>query len=148
TARRLQAKYGYNPAMLRLPQWCEPLVPNLYHENYRFSGMYNTVRHKEYTPTCQPLPDFGNVFTLFSMTYDRGAKLLGMITERLGDAAFMDFMRIVYAKYQFRVIRVADFQRELEQYTGRSWKEFFDQWFFAKGMSDWAVEKVKVVDTC
>jgi hypothetical protein len=146
TARRLQAKYGFNPAMLRLPHWAESAVPNLYHENYRFCGMYNTVRHKEYTATCQPLPDFGNVFTLFSMTYDRGAKLLGTITDRLGDAAFMDFMRIVYAKYQFRIIRVADFQRELEQYTGRSWKEFFDQWFFAKGMSDWAVEDVTVSD--
>ena len=27
-------------------------------------------------------------------------------------------MRVVYAKYQYRILRVADFQRELEAYTG------------------------------
>jgi hypothetical protein len=147
TARRLQAKYGFNAPMLNIPHWLEACVPNLYHENYRFSGMYNTIAHKEDTPTIQPLPLFGNVFTLFSMTYDRGAKLLGMIADRLGDAAFMDFMRLVYCKYQFRIIRVTDFQHELEQYTGRSWDEFFGQWFYGKGMSDWAVEDVKLRHT-
>ena len=75
------------------------------------------------------------------MTYDRGSKIVGMIEERLGEAAFLDFMRHVYGKYQFRILRVADFQRELEAYTGQSWEEFFQHWLYGTGVCDWAVEK-------
>jgi hypothetical protein len=67
-----------------------------------------------------------------------------MIEDRLGEAAFHDFMRQVYAHYQFRIIRVADFQCELESYTGRSWNEFFHHWLYGAGMTDWCVEKVKI----
>jgi hypothetical protein len=143
TAKRLQAKYGKNAAWIQYPKglgW----LPNIHHEDYRFSGMYGTLARAEATPTVQPLPAFGNLVTLFSMTYDRGAKILGMIEARIGEGAFYDFMKIVYAKYQFRVLRVADFQRELEAYTGRSWAEFFANWFYGVGMTDWCVEQVEI----
>ena len=39
---------------------------------------------------------------------------------------------------------MADFQRELEAYTGRSWQAFFDNWLYGKGMTDWSVEKVQI----
>jgi len=69
---------------------------------------------------------------------------VGMIADRLGEDGFFDFMRIVYAKYQYRILRVADFQRELEAYTGRSWQTFFDEWLYGKGMTDWSVDKVQL----
>jgi hypothetical protein len=50
----------------------------------------------------------------------------------------------VYARYQFRILRVADFQRELEAYTGQSWQLFFERWLYGAGMTDWAVEQVKI----
>jgi peptidase M1-like protein/surface antigen Omp85-like protein len=144
-AKRIQAKYGKNAPMIRLPhgfQW----MPNVHHEDFRFNGMYGTLARHEETKTVQPLPDFGNIVTLFSMTYERGAKIFGMIEERIGEEAFYDFMKLVYNKYQFRVLRVADYQRELEAYTGRSWDEFFRCWLYGVGMSDWAVESVKITD--
>src|SRR5262249_50480490 len=52
--------------------------------------------------------------------------------------------RVVYTKYQFRILRVADFQRELEEYTGRSWAEFFNNWLYGSGGCDWAVDRVEV----
>jgi hypothetical protein len=143
TAKRMQLKYGRNAPFLHYPhgfQW----LPNIHHEDYRFNGMYGTLARKEETKTVQPLPDFGNVVTLFSMTYDRGGKIFGMIEERIGEEAFYDFMKLVYSKYQFRILRVADYQRELEAYTGRSWNEFFRNWLYGVGMTDWAVEKVEV----
>ena len=75
------------------------------------------------------------------MTYDRGSQIVGMIEERLGEAAFLDFMRSVYEKYDFRILHVADFQRELEEYTGRSWDEFFQHWLYGTGMTDWCRAK-------
>ncbi len=145
TAVRLREKYGPN-----FPLMCYPKGfgwgPNINHEDYRFNGLYGTFARKEETPTIQPLPRFGHLITLFSMTYDRGAKILAMIEERVGQAAFFDFMKLVYSKYQFQVLRVCDFQRELEAYTGRSWEEFFQKWLYGVGSSDWAVEAVEIKD--
>src|SRR5262249_10730974 len=89
---------------------------------------------------------FGQVVNLFSMTYDKGSKVVGMIEDRLGEAAFFDFMHTIYDKYYFQVLRVADFEKELEAYTGHSWEPFFQDWLYGKGISDWAVAKVTVGD--
>lgn len=143
TARRLRMKYGRNAPWIRYPKGLRWL-PNVHHDTYLFNSMYGTLGRGEATATVQPLPEFGNIVTLFSMTYDRGAKILGMIEEQTGEAAFYDFMRIIYSKYQFRILRVADFQRELEEYTGRSWKDFFDKWLYDAGMADWAIDDVDI----
>jgi hypothetical protein len=106
--------------------------------------MVGSLARGEATPTVQDMPRFKNLVRLMAMTYDRGGKIVGMIEDRLGEDGFFDFMRLVYAKYQYRILRVADFQRELEAYTGRSWRVFFDNWLYGKGMTDWCVEKVRV----
>ncbi|MER3415137.1 MAG: aminopeptidase [Gemmataceae bacterium] len=143
TARRMKAKYGDNPQLIRYPpgfHW----LPNIRLDDYRFAGMYGTIRRGELTATVQPLPGFGNIVTLFSMTYDRGSLILRMIEARVGPEAFAEFMRTIYRKYRFRILRVADFQRELEAYTGQSWQAFFDQWLYGPGMSDWSIEEVDI----
>ena len=86
------------------------------------------------------MEEFGHVVNLFSRAYDRGSKVVGMIEDRLGETATFDFIRLVYRKYYFRILRVADFQRELEEYTGQSWDEFFQHWVYGKGLTDWKVE--------
>ena len=53
-------------------------------------------------------------------------------------------MRMIYGKYHFRILRVADFQRELEAYTGHSWEEFFKHWLYGNGMTDWASKTVEI----
>jgi aminopeptidase N len=70
--------------------------------------------------------------------------VFGMIEDRLGEAAFLDFMHVVQSHYRFKVMRVADFQRELEAYTGQSWDDFFKQWVYGAGLVDWSVESVKM----
>jgi hypothetical protein len=142
TAKVLQKKWGYNSKLLQYPVG-QGWLPNVKHEDYRFYGLYGTLARHEETPTIQEMEKFGNVVTLFSMTYDRGAKIFGMIEERIGEDALFDFMRILYSKYQFRILRVADFQKELEAYTGRSWEEFFQHWFYGVGGSDWSVASVE-----
>ena len=41
----------------------------------------------------------GTSFSLFTGAYDRGSKVFGMIEDRLGEAAFLDFIRGIVAKY-------------------------------------------------
>jgi hypothetical protein len=141
--RLLNRKYGKNNDLLELPRGLRWL-PNIGRETYRSYGLYGTIGRGEQTATVQPMSEFGHLVNLFSICYDKGSRVVGMIEERLGEAAFLDFMRTVYARYQYRVLRVADFQRELEAYTGQSWEEFFQNWLYGKGLSDWSVERVSV----
>lgn len=92
------------------------------------------------------MPKFGHLANLSAYAYDRGSKIVGMIEERLGETAFLDFMRTVYQKYHYRILRVADFQRELEAYSGRSWDDFFRHWLYGTGMCDWSVAGVTLDD--
>ena len=145
--RLLDIKHGKNNQMLTLPKGLEWL-PNIDRETYRYYGLYGTLGRNEQCPTVQDMPNFKHVITLFSMCYDRGSKVMGMIENRLGEIAFLDFMRRIYHRYYFRVIRVADFQRELEEYTGQSWQEFFQHWLYSADMTDWSIEKVRIDELC
>jgi hypothetical protein len=141
THKLTDQKRGKNNPLLQYPAGLEWL-PNIHREDYRAYSMYGTFGRGENGPVVQPMTGFGHVVNLFSLCYDKGARIVGMIEERLGEAAFMDFMRLVYNRYQYRIIRVADYQRELEAYTGYSWHEFFRDWIYGRGLSDWSVEKV------
>jgi hypothetical protein len=141
--RLMDEKFGKNNAMMNYPNglgW----LPNIRREDYRIYSMYGCIGRGENCPAVQEMDKFGHVVNLFSMCYDKGARIVGMIEDRLGPVAFRDFMRVVFQKYQFRILRVADFQRELEAYTGHSWDQFFKDWLYGKGLSDWAVESVEV----
>ncbi|MBX9626638.1 MAG: BamA/TamA family outer membrane protein, partial [Gemmataceae bacterium] len=145
THRLLDKKYGKNNAFLDWPQglgW----MPNIRRENYRHGGMYQAVRNGQMHPAAQDLPRYGHLFGLFTGAYDRGSKVWGMVEDRLGEAAFLDFTRSLIGKYGWRVLSAADLRRDLEEYTGRDWGEFFDRWVYGKGMTDWAVERVEVRD--
>jgi hypothetical protein len=138
----MDKKHGKN-ALIEFPRWLEWL-PNIERENYRYVGLYGTIGRGTTGPTVQAMPSYGHLVNLLSMCYDRGSKVVGMIADRLGEDAFFDFMRGVYTRYQFRILRVADYQRELEAYTGASWDEFFRRWLYGAGMSDWSVDKVTI----
>jgi hypothetical protein len=144
--RVLNAKVGKNNRLLTFPAGLEWL-PNIKRENYRFYGLYGTLGRGEAGPVVQDMPKFDHIVNLFSMCYDKGSKIVGMIEDRLGEGAFLDFMRLIYCRYQFRILRVADFQHELEAYTGQSWEEFFQRWLYGGGFTDWCVEKVTVRET-
>jgi hypothetical protein len=141
--RLLNQKLGRNNNMLEFPSGLEWL-PNIKREDYRNSGMYSTYAKGEATPIVQPMEKFGHLANLFNMIYDKGGRIVGMLEERLGEAAFLDFMRGVVKKYSFRILRVEDFRCELEKYTGHTWEQFFEDWLYGKGLSDWSVTKVTV----
>ncbi|MDB5309732.1 MAG: Peptidase family [Gemmataceae bacterium] len=143
THRMLDRKRGKNNPLFEWPREASWL-PNVHREDYRYGSMYLAIRNNQMQPAAQDLPRYGHVFGLFTGAYDRGSKVFGMIEDRLGEAAFLDFTRQTVAKYSWRVLRAADLRRELELYTGRDWAEFFDRWVYGKGMTDWAVEDVTV----
>ncbi len=141
--RLMDERLGKDCNLMTYPTGLEWL-PNIRKQDYRSYGLYGTIGRGENGPVLRNMEDFGHLVNLFSMCYDKGSRIVGMIEDRLGPTAFLDFMRVVYARYQFRILRVADFRRELEAYTGYSWQEFFDNWLSGPGLTDWAVDKVAV----
>jgi Peptidase family M1 domain len=141
--RYISLKHGKNNSMLRFPSGLEWL-PNIRRQDYRNYGLLGTLGRGENGPVVRELPRFGHIVNLFSMCYDKGSRIVGMIEERLGETAFLDLCRTVHGRYRYRILRVADFQRELETYTGQSWEKFFQDWLHGPGLSDWCVEKVSV----
>lgn len=144
--RLMNGKWGKNNTMLNYPKgftW----MPNISRENYRWSGWYSAVQRGESSPAVQPIDSYRHIYDLFAGAYDRGSRIWMMIEERLGEAAFFDFTRTLARKYAYRILRSADLQRELEAYTGRSWDEFFKEWVYGSGVTDWKVESVKMEKT-
>jgi Peptidase family M1 domain len=138
---------GKNNIFLRYPKdlaW----LPNIRREDYRFSTFYNTLGRGDLMPPNQEMTLYRHVGNLFAAAYDRGGKVVGMIEDRLGEAAFFDFMHRIYERYYFRILLLEDFQRELIAYMGEGsapmWNEFFQHWLRGAGMTDWSVESVRV----
>lgn len=143
THRLLDQKRGKDNAFMEWPAGLKWL-PNINRENYRYGSMYNSIRNGDMQPAAQDLPKYGHVVGLFTGAYDRGSKVFRLIEEQLGEAGFLDFTRLVVAKYSWRILHAADYRRELEAFTGRDWGQFFDRWVFGKGMTDWAVDRVEL----
>ena len=139
----MNIKKGKNNTLLEYPTGLKWL-PNIHRGDYGSYGLRGCIGRGEHTATVQPMPGFGHLPNLLAMAYDRGGKIIGIIEHRLGKAAMLDFMRIIYRKYYFRVMHVADFQRELEAYTGQSWQAFFDEWLYGSGMVDYVINDVDV----
>jgi hypothetical protein len=143
--RFLDQKCGKNNNLLRYPTGLE-WMPNISRDTYHNYSLFGAIGRGDVFPVVQEMPKYRHLVNLFSMCYDKGSRIVGMIEDRLGAAAYVDFTRILYQRYQYRILRVRDFQRELEAYTGRSWEEFFQRWLYGAGFTDWAVEKVTVED--
>jgi hypothetical protein len=143
THRMLDGKLGPNNNLLKWPDEVSWL-PNIRRENYRNASWYGAIKRNEAPAAAGDLPDFGHLYGLFSGAYDRGSKVYGMIEHRLGEAAFFEFIRGLVRKYSFDVLTAAQLRQELETFTGQPWGDFFDQWVYGKGHTDWKLETVEI----
>jgi hypothetical protein len=141
--RFLDQKCGFNSQLLHYPRGLEWL-PNINRETYRYSTMYGVIGRGEQKPCVQEMPQYRHIANLFGMCYDKGSKIVGMIEDRLGEAGFADFLHRIYCRYAYRILRVADLRRELEEFSGQKWDDFFEHWLYGNCFCDWCVEKVNV----
>jgi aminopeptidase N len=86
-----------------------------------------------------------------SHTYPKGALVLHMLRQQLGDAAFFDTLKHFLHRYAFEAVDTADFIRSVKTVTGQNLDWFFDQWLFKPGhpvfqvRSDWDPARKVVV---
>jgi aminopeptidase N len=69
-------------------------------------------------------------------SYQKGGYVLAMLHRELGDSAFFRGLRSYYAKYRDGTALTDDLRRELEQSSGRSLRQFFDQWLRRPGVAE------------
>ena len=69
------------------------------------------------------------------LSYSKGAMLLHMLRWKLGDEDFFQGLRnyLNDPALAFGYARTADLQRHLEEQSGLSLTEFFDDWFYGEG---------------
>ncbi|MDQ7012611.1 MAG: M1 family metallopeptidase [Planctomycetota bacterium] len=65
--------------------------------------------------------------------YSRGACILHMLRERLGEEVFWRSIRLYLDRHRFGAVETSDFQHVLEEVSGEQLERFFDQWVFRAG---------------
>lgn len=79
-------------------------------------------------------------FELFDRhMYDKGAWVLHMLRHQLGETAFRRAIHAYVERYREREVVTADFERTVEEVTGRSLEQFFQQWIYAGGYPEFEV---------
>jgi aminopeptidase N len=78
------------------------------------------------------LADMSKVTT--GMTYQKGAWVLHMLRQRLGDGRFWAGIRAYYRRYKDASASTADFRQAMEQVAGEDLTPFFDQWLYRGGV--------------
>ncbi len=70
----------------------------------------------------------------YSLSYKKGAAIVHMIRHEIhNDSLFFETLKNYLNKYQNSTATGIDFKNILEQNTGISFKNFFDQWYFGEG---------------
>lgn len=64
------------------------------------------------------------------LTYQKGAWILHMLRNLLGDASFQKGIKTYYAKYFNANATTGQFREEMEKASGKSLKQFFKQWLY------------------
>ncbi len=145
TRFRMEEKYGQDVEVLDLPGGSKWGLPNIHYRSLVHSGYALYTSRGGDGKSLASLEDLGHIHNLFFLVYDKGARIVGMIQHRLGRERFFGFLRLLYAEYKFRILRADDFQRLLEEYSGESWDQFFDDWLRSSRTCDWKLANVETV---
>jgi len=68
-----------------------------------------------------------------SHSYQKGALVLHLLRYEVGEENFWEIMRRYVRKYKYSTVTTEDFRKTVEEVTGNSFEEFFDQWIYSAG---------------
>ncbi len=66
-------------------------------------------------------------------SYEKGSWILHMLRKQLGDSVFWNGIRRYYNKYAGKNASTSDFEKSMEESSGRDLGQFFHQWLFVAG---------------
>ncbi len=78
-------------------------------------------------------------------SYQKGAWVLHMLRQRIGEATFWRALRTYYRRYRHRTALTQDFRRVAEELSDQNLEAFFRQWLYRSGhpklQADWAYDE-------
>ncbi|WP_410513010.1 M1 family metallopeptidase [Paenibacillus sp. BR2-3] len=77
--------------------------------------------------------------------YIRGKLVLKDIELKIGTKAMDTVLSTYTRKYRFRHPSTDDFQKTVEKVTGKSWKDYFEQYVYSGGTPDFSLENISVI---
>lgn len=84
--------------------------------------------------------DPDRVFSKMDNPYSKGALVLHMLRQRLGDDAFFKGVRLYVDRFKFREVETDDFRLVLEEVSGLSLEQFFETYALRPGIPKLAVD--------
>jgi aminopeptidase N len=85
-------------------------------------------KRPEYRVVHENLSDMSQVTT--GMTYQKGAWVLHMLRQRIGDDRFWAGIREYYARHMNGTATTTDFRQVMERASGQDLAAFFEQWLY------------------
>ncbi len=79
-------------------------------------------------PVGLPGAGFSSYPMYSTMTYSKGALVLRMLRDRLGEETFRRGLREYYHRFRFRQVTAEDFRRVMEDVSGQELDDFFHRW--------------------
>lgn len=114
-----------------------------------WNGTMDNLATLERTGATQPVgmagPDFRDPRTYSLMTYNKGGAVLRMLREMLGEEAFLRGTRLYFQRHRLKHVTPADFQRAMEDASGRDLDWFFGQWIERTDRLDYGIARVSSV---
>ncbi len=108
---------------------------------YQSQRFRNKTSWPEYTPmVSNRYDDPDNLFSRPEDPYAKGAMLLHMLRQRVGDAAFFDGSAAYLDRHKDGTAVTDDFRRAIEASSGQSLERFFDQWALRPGLPRLSIE--------
>ena len=81
-------------------------------------------------------------------SYQKGSWVLNMLRHELGEEVFWEGIKRYYATYKDSNAMSSDFQKIMEEVSGKDLNEFFEQWLYVKGYPElkwgWKYNKGKL----
>ncbi|MFN7917423.1 MAG: M1 family aminopeptidase [Vicinamibacterales bacterium] len=71
-----------------------------------------------------------------AIVYNKGAMVLHMLRQYLGDDVFFEGLRRFYLSARFRKVGTEDFRLAMEQVSGRNLERYFERWIYGTSLPD------------
>jgi aminopeptidase N len=78
-----------------------------------------------------------NLMDLLSVnSYQKGGWVLHMLRQQIGDEAFTNGLRLYFQRFKNSNALTSDFEKVMEEVSGKNLKQFFYQWLMAGGIPE------------
>ncbi|MCB9771702.1 MAG: BamA/TamA family outer membrane protein [Candidatus Omnitrophica bacterium] len=141
----LVQEYGENGEVIDFPKWFnkfEWVFPKLTFKNTRDTRYKMIARMGKDHEIVSRLSSFSEPSAIFSVTYGKGARVVGMLKYYIGDEAFERVFRRIFAEYRYKNLRVVDFIRICEEESGQNLESFFEPWLYGDKQFNYSVAGV------